>query len=174
SSDLLKSIAYSRPILLLVTKDEVSIVLPTLEENHAKHKTDADHLYVYHEVEGKDGEHSYHAQVETLLTTIDKGSHVGIEYNSLSTQITLMLKEAGLDYANIEKEIVQMRAVKSEEEIKMIKESGKLVSHALKESVENVKSGMSELEMDYFGNEDLFKSVTKSYTDSTFNTFIMS
>ena len=170
----LKAITYSRPILLLATKDEMSIVLPTLEENHAKHKTDADYLYVYHEVEGKDGEHSYHAQVETLLKTINKGLQVGIEYDSLPTQITLMLKEAGLDYGNIEKEIVKMRAVKSEEEIKMIKESGKQVSHALKESVENVKSGMSELEMDYFGNEYLFKEVSKTYPDSTFDYFVMS
>lgn len=170
----LKAITYSRPILLLVTKNEMSIVLPTLEENHAKHKTGADHLYVYHEVEGKDGEHSYHAQVKSLFKTIDEGAKIGVEYNSLSTKITLMLKEAGLDCDNIEEDVVKMRAVKSEEEIKIIKESGRLVSNALKASVENVKAGMSELEMDYFGNEYLFKEVSKAYPDSTFDYFVMS
>lgn len=85
-----------------------------------------------------------------------------------------MLKESGFDIENVEADITTMRSVKSDEEIEMIKESGKLVSHALKESVENTKSGMSELEMDYFGNEYLFKEVSKTYPDSTFDYFVMS
>lgn len=170
----LKAITYSRPILMLITVNETSLVLPTLEENHAKHKTDTNNLYVYHEVKDKAGAHSYHAQVKEMLKTIDGSACVGIEYNALTTQITLMLKAAGLEYENVETDIVRMRAVKSAEEIKMIKESGKLVSHALKESVENVRTGMSELEMDYFGNEYLFKEVSKTYPDSTFDYFVMS
>lgn len=75
----LKAITYSRPILMLVTKDETSLVLPTLEENHAKHKTDTNNLYVYHEVEDKVGAHSYHVQVQEMLKTLSSDNKVGIE-----------------------------------------------------------------------------------------------
>lgn len=170
----LKAITYSRPILILVTDKETSLIIPTLEENHAKDKTDVDHLYIYHEVKDKEGAYSYLEQVQVMLNTLSSEMTIGIEYNALPTQITLMLKEFGSSIENIEKDITEMRAVKSDEEIEMIKESGQLVSQALKESVENARQGISELEMDYFGNEYLFKEVSKKYPDSTFDYFVMS
>src|SRR5699024_10383616 len=74
----LKAITYSRPILLKVSQEELSLVIPTLEENHARHMTEADELYVYHEVEGKEGEYSYLEQVDALMDSIPSGSTVGI------------------------------------------------------------------------------------------------
>ncbi|MCK1975945.1 Xaa-Pro peptidase family protein [Jeotgalicoccus huakuii] len=170
----LKAITYSRPILLKVSQSDMAIVIPTLEENHAKHITAADQLYVYHEVEGKEGEYSYLAQVDALMNTIPAGSKVGIEFGSLPTRLAFMLKEKRFEVENIESDIVNMRAVKSAAEISMIKESGKLVSEAVKLSLENVKAGLSELEMDYFGTEYLFKEVSNSYPNSTLDYFVMS
>ena len=155
----LKAITYSRPILLKISQDDMSIVIPTLEENHAKHVTGADELYIYHEVEGKVGEYSYIAQVNALLNTIPSKTKVGIEFGSLPTKIAFMLKEKRFEVENIEDDIVNMRMIKSDEEIEAINESGKLVSEALKLSIENVQAGLSELEMDYFGTEYLFKEV---------------
>ena len=170
----LKAITYSRPILLKVSQTDMSIVIPTLEENHAKHMTAADQLYVYHEVEGKEGEYSYLAQVDALMNTIPAGSKVGIEFGSLPTKLAFMLKEKRFEVENIESDIVKMRAVKSDDEISMIKESGKLVSEAVKLSIENVQAGLSELEMDYFGTEYLFKEVSNTYPNSTLDYFVMS
>lgn len=170
----LKAITYSRPILLKISQDDMSIVIPTLEENHAKHVTGADELYIYHEVEGKVGEYSYIAQVNALLNTIPSKTKVGIEFGSLPTKIAFMLKEKRFEVENIEDDIVNMRMIKSDEEIEAIKESGKLVSEALKLSIENVQAGLSELEMDYFGTEYLFKEVSNTYPDSTLDYFVMS
>ncbi len=170
----LKAITYSRPILLKVSQSDMAIVIPTLEENHAKHMTAADQLYVYHEVEGKEGDYSYLAQVDALMNTIPAGSKVGIEFESLPTKLAFMLKEKRFEVENIETDIVNMRAVKSADEISMIKESGKLVSEAVKLSLENVQAGLSELEMDYFGTEYLFKEVSNSYPNSTLDYFVMS
>lgn len=170
----LKAITYSRPILLIIERNQKSLIIPTLEENHAKDKTDTDQLYVYHEVEGKEGENYFLKQVSTMLSKLNPGITVGIEYNSLPSQISFMIKDAGFAIDNMEADITNMRAVKDEEEIDMITESGKLVSQALKHSVENTEQGLTELEMDYFGNEYLFKEVSKNYPDSTFDYFVMS
>jgi len=170
----LKAITYSRPILLKVSQEELSLVIPTLEENHARHTTEADELYVYHEVEGKEGEYSYLEQVDALMDSIPSGSTVGIEFGALPTKLAFMLKEKRFEVENIESDIVNMRAIKSREEIDMIKESGKLVSEALRLSIENVKVGLSELEMDHFGTEYLFKEVSNTYPNSTLDYFVMS
>lgn len=170
----LKAITYSRPILLVIEKEEKSLIIPTLEEKHAKHKTDADYLYVYHEIQNKEGETSYHTQVEKMLSNLKPNTTIGIEYNSLPSQISFMIEKAGFKLENIETDVTIMRAVKSSEEIKMIKESGKLVSQALKHSLENIKGGITELEVDYYGNSYLFKEISKEYPDSTFDYFVMS
>src|SRR5699024_2552548 len=155
----LKAITYSRPILLIVEKNKESLILPTLEENHARHKTEVGFLYAYHEVQGKDGATSYLEQVRAMLENLPEKITIGIEYNSLPSQISLMIEEGGFKFENIESEITRMRSIKSEREIEMITESGKLVSKALQYSVENAKAGITELEMDYFGNEYLFKEI---------------
>ncbi|WP_407690715.1 M24 family metallopeptidase [Salinicoccus hispanicus] len=170
----LKAILYSRPILLVIEKEQESLVIPTLEEAHAKEKTDADHLYVYHEVENRKGGMSYHEQVDTVISKLEPGSTVGIEYNALPTDITLKLMEQGFDIRNIQNEVATMRAVKSDEEIEAMRHSGRLVSNALEQTITNTKAGMSELEIDYYGNEYLFKEVPKHFPNSTLDYFVMS
>ncbi|WP_342388840.1 M24 family metallopeptidase [Salinicoccus bachuensis] len=170
----LKAITYSRPILLIIGKDEESLIIPALEEEHAKEKTDIDQLYVYHEVEGKEGETSYHEQVKAVLSTLKSGSTVGVEYNALPTEITLMLKDENAEIKNIQEDITAMRAIKSKEEIDMITHSGQLVSNALKHTIENAGENKTELEIDYYGNEYLFKEIPKHFPDSTLDYFVMS
>src|SRR5699024_4352716 len=69
---------------------------------------------------------------------------------------------------------VAMRAVKSDEEISMIRKSGELVSRALEETVENTASGLTEIEIDHFGNQYLFDTISKEYPASTLDYFVMS
>ena len=45
----LKAITYSRPIVLFVDQQHTKLVVPSLEENHAKEKSIADQLLVYYE-----------------------------------------------------------------------------------------------------------------------------
>ncbi|MCG1008495.1 aminopeptidase P family protein [Salinicoccus sp. ID82-1] len=170
----LKAILYSRPILLVIEKDQESLIIPALEEEHAKEKTNADHLYIYNEVENRTGGRSYLEQVDTVLSKLEKGSTVGIEYNALPTDITLKLMESGFDIRNIQDEVATMRAVKSDEEIEAMRHSGRLVSNALEKTITNTKIGMSELEIDYYGNEYLFKEVPKHFPNSTLDYFVMS
>ncbi|GAB3064305.1 M24 family metallopeptidase [Salinicoccus sesuvii] len=170
----LKAILYSRPILLVIEDNQESLIIPTLEEAHALEKTDADHLYVYHEVEHKTGGMSYHEQVDIVISKLKPGSTVGVEYNALPTDITLKLMEQGFDIRNIQHEVATMRAVKSASEIEAMRHSGKLVSKALEKTITNARAGMSELEIDYYGNEYLFKEVPKHFPNSTLDYFVMS
>lgn len=171
----LKVITYSRPILLIVEKAQYSLIIPKLEENHAKVKTDADYLYVYHEVQGsEDQSTSYKALFDDVLAKMEEGARVGIEYGSIPAELTFSIQDKGFALENIQPDIVEMRAVKSDQEIEMIKKSGKLVSRALKNTVENSKTGLTEMKIDHFGNQYLFDTISKEYPDSTLDYFVMS
>lgn len=171
----LKAITYSRPIILIVEKSKQSLIIPKVEENHAEEKTDVDSLYVYQEVEGFDNESTNYKELfKDVLSKLENNSKIGIEYESLPTDFTIDIQNQGFEIQNIQQDIVNLRAIKSEEEIESIKKSGELVSGALKTTLENSTVNASEVEIDYFGNQFLFDEISKKYTDSTLDYFVMS
>ncbi|SIT72819.1 M24 family metallopeptidase [Edaphobacillus lindanitolerans] len=171
----LKAITYSRPIVLLVDKQETSLIIPSLEEEHAKAKTRVDHLHVYHEVKSKAGQgESYTEHFDALLSRYPKGTVIGAEFASFPVRLEQIARKHGADLVSIDKEIVDMRAVKDEQEMGMIAESGRLVSLALKHSLEHAAAGMSEMEMDQFGTRALFMEVAEKHPDATLDYFVMS
>lgn len=56
----------------------------------------------------------------------------------------------------------------------MMVEAGKLVSEAMRISLDNAASGVTEMEMDAFGNTYLFEEVPKRYPNATLDIFVMS
>lgn len=92
----------------------------------------------------------------------------------MPTDFTIDIQNQGFEIQNIQQDIVNLRAIKSEEEIESIKKSGELVSGALKTTLENSTVNASEVEIDYFGNQFLFDEISKKYTDSTLDYFVMS
>ena len=44
-----KAIIYSRPIMVAIDGEDCSVIVPGLEEDHAKAHADADCIYVYYE-----------------------------------------------------------------------------------------------------------------------------
>ncbi|MFD1427740.1 M24 family metallopeptidase [Kroppenstedtia sanguinis] len=171
----LKAITYSRPIVLVVDKKKTALILPSLEEEHAKAKANADELHVYHEVKSTDGEGgSYTEHFNAILSCYPKGTVIGAEFASFSVKLEQIADQYGAKLVSLDKEIADMRAIKDDEEIAMITESGRLVSLALKHSLENAAAGISEIEMDQFGTRALFIEVAERHPDATLDYFVMS
>ena len=171
----LKAITYSRPIILVVEKNKQSLIIPKVEENHAEEKTAVDSLYVYHEVKGShNGSTDYKKLFNDVLSKLSSNSKIGIEFGSLPTDLTMDIQNQGFEIQDIQQDIVNLRAIKSDEEIEAIKKSGELVSGALKNTLENSSVNTSEVEIDYFGNQFLFDEISKKYTNSTLDYFVMS
>ncbi|AKG03449.1 X-Pro dipeptidase [Salimicrobium jeotgali] len=171
----LKAITYSRPIILVVEENKQSLIIPKVEENHAKEKTDVDSLYIYQEVRNSSGESTdYKALFNDVLSKLNDNSKVGIEYSSLPTDFTMSLQSQGFEIEDIQQDVVDLRSIKSEEEIEAIKTSGDLVSGALKNTLENSSINASEVDIDYFGNQFLFNEISKKFTNSTLDYFVMS
>lgn len=171
----LKAITYSRPIVLGVDNNQTHLIIPSLEEEHAKDKTEIDNFYVYHEskLRSEEGE-SYLDYFKQLLDTLPDNSRIGIEFSSLPVILRNMLVDKGFSLVNIDSYIAKMRFVKEEQELELIREAGRLVSLAVKESLENSKHGITEIELDQFGNTALFKEVARKHPNSTLDFFAMS
>ncbi|WP_252502070.1 Xaa-Pro peptidase family protein [Sporosarcina sp. Marseille-Q4943] len=171
----LKAITYSRPIVLGIDSGTTHLIIPSLEEEHAKHKTSIENLYVYHETKLRSFEgESYLDHFVKLLDQFPENGRIGIEFSSLPVILGNILNEKGFTLVNLDKHIAAMRFVKDEEELKLIREAGRLVSIALKNSLENARAGITEMELDQFGNKALFQEVANNHPNSTLDFFVMS
>jgi len=171
----LKAITYSRPIVLAIDPKRSSLIIPSLEESHAKEKSIADQLYVYHETLVKDGNGGSHLEhLASLISTYPSDTRIGVEFSSLPVKIGNLLKAAGFELYDLDKSIVEMRYIKDQEEIDLITESGRLVSMALRESLLQAKPGVTEMEIDQYGNQALFFETSKTHPNSTVDFFAMS
>lgn len=171
----LKAITYSRPIVLGIDQNETHLIIPSLEEEHAKDKTDVDKLYVYHEtkLESSRGE-SYLDYFVQMLDQFSQNARIGIEYSSCPVILRNILADKGFTLLNVDSYIAEKRFIKDDVELNLIKESGRLVSLALKNSLENAKAGITEIELDHYGNSALFDEVARKHPNSTLDFFVMS
>ncbi|WP_039042237.1 Xaa-Pro peptidase family protein [Sporosarcina sp. ZBG7A] len=171
----LKAITYSRPIVLGIDDKETHLIIPSLEEEHAKDKTSIKKLYVYHEtkLESFNGE-SYLDYFKKMIADFPANGLIGVEYSSCPVILRNILTDNGFTLVNLDAYIAEMRFIKDDEELELIRESGRLVSLALKNSLQHGAEGITEIELDQFGNTALFKEVARTHPDSTLDFFAMS
>lgn len=170
-----KAIIYSRPIILGITLNNTFLIVPQLEEKHAKTGSNIDDIYVYYEKPKKDSSmFNYKDHLENILSNLSKNLKIGIESNQMSVNLFNYLKTKNYETVDISNKVKKMRFIKDDQEIESIKKSGELVSLAVKESLENVKVGVTEMELDNYGNKRVFEEISLNYPDSTLDLFSMS
>jgi len=144
-----RAINYSRPIFLIVDLDSTCLIVPALEEEHAKAEADIDELRVYYEhpeMENR-GTSPYRHLLNKLEST--KGI-VGIEKSYFPLYIYKELTK-NLDLVDIGEKIKKMRYVKDDKELDTIRRAGKLVKVGVESSLSMVSSGITEIEIDMKG-----------------------
>jgi len=170
-----KAIIYSRPIILGVTKDRTFLIVPQLEEEHAKSSSNIDEIYVYYEKPKNDKSmFNYKGHLNNILSNFSKNINIGIEYNQISVNLFNYLKKKKYNTVDISNKIKEMRFIKDSKELNSIKKSGELVSLAVKESLKNVKAGVTEMELDNYGNKKVFREVSVNHPKATLDLFAMS
>lgn len=170
-----KAIIYSRPIILGIKLDKTFLIVPGLEEEHSKAHANVDEIFVYYEQPEKINYGTSHLDhLKTQLSEYSCGKKIGIEFNTMSVGLSSFIEVFGYKVVDICKKITEMRYIKEEQEIEIMLESGKLVSLALKTSLENAKPGIAEMELDQFGNRFLLEEASKKYPNATIDIFVMS
>jgi Xaa-Pro dipeptidase len=169
-----KAVIYSRPILLLVGEGRTSLVVPGLEEEHAKSEGDADEVLVYYEhPEMADRGTSPLEHLDALLSAYPAGSRVGVEMDSCPVSLVGHVEGRGFGVVDIGRKITEMRYAKDEGEIGMMAEAGRLVNLAVRESLAAVRPGATEMEVDAAGNKALFERVAREHPGATLDSMVM-
>ncbi|WP_099159542.1 M24 family metallopeptidase [Virgibacillus ndiopensis] len=168
-----KALLYSRPIVLYIDFNKTSIVVPGLEEAHARHEATVDEINVYYEHPNASNSKLNHFEYIKSLVG-ENNSTVGVDLSSTPGEIVQFVQNLGNKIVDIGQEIVQMRYIKDSYEIDLLEKSGELVNLAVGESLKNCKAGITEMEMDAVGNSALFAATASQYPQATLDMFVMS
>ena len=170
-----KAIIYSRQIIITVDEKRVSAIVPGLEEDHAKAHATVDQVLVYYEHPEKVAQGgSYQYFLDGMLAELPKGARVGVELGAIPMGMALYIQNQGFTLCDIGTFIQHERYIKSAEEIAMMEKAGDLVSKAMAASLEQVRPGVTEMDMDQFGNALIMEEPPRLYPGATLDIFVMS
>ena len=159
---------YSRPILLLVSAAETTMIVPGLEEAHANGEQAADHVLAYYEhpeMAHRGGSHLDH--FDELLSGYPSGAMIGVEADACPLSLARHLERIGLRAAEVGAKIKELRYVKDAAEIEQMTRAGQLVNLAVRESLAACAPGATELEVDARGTFVLYEEAGRSHPGAT-------
>lgn len=151
------------------------MIAPKLEENHFKDKTGIHSIHTYTEIPTEDDTPTRYQDVfNDLLKQYEEAKTIGIETAFLPAQFYTAVKAHDFEVKDISEALVKQRTYKYEDEQAAIRDSGKIVSEAVAKTIENTKEGLTEMDIDNFGNSYLFDTISQNYPDAEFGFFVMS
>jgi Xaa-Pro dipeptidase len=170
-----KAIVYSRPIDLVITAEAVALVVPALEEVHAREEARVDELLVYYEhPERADAGKSHVELLDRILSRLPDGSLLGVQAEAIPLAVAEHLMAAGFELVDLGPDIEEMRFFKDDAEIEIMLEAGRLASLGVGASLAALTPGITEIDMDGAGNRAILAEVSAKHPGATLDLFAMS
>jgi len=170
-----KAIIYSRPIHLVITGEEIALIVPGLEEVHAREEASVDHLLVYYEHPEKAGEGTTPGEhLDRILDSLPDGARVGVQAGALPWALARHMVDRGLELADVGPRIEEMRFIKDEAELEVMVEAGRLASLGVGATLAAIEPGATEIDIDGAGNRAILAEVSARHPGATLDLFAMS
>lgn len=170
-----KAVVYSRPIDLVITAGKIGLIVPALEEVHAREEAVVDELLVYYEhPEKADGGKSHVEHLDRMVDRLGPGTRLGVQAGAIPWALARHLRDAGFELADVGPRIEEMRYVKDDAEIELMLEAGRLASLGVGVSLAALTPGITEVDMDGAGNRAILAEVSAKHPGATLDLFAMS
>ncbi len=170
-----KALIYSRPIIFYISEEKTTLIVPGLEETHAKDSTNLEEVLVYYEHPSDDQAVTSHSKhVTTLLKQSPNSAKIGVDLSFIPGEMLQFIQDLGYQVVDIGQTIYKMRFIKDNEEISMLEQAGQLVNLAVSKSLAQIREGITEMEIDAAGNAALFEAVATQYPNAVIDVVVMS
>jgi Xaa-Pro dipeptidase len=154
--------------------EKTAIIVPGLEEIHAKDKADVQNILVYYEHPMKQQSETTHTSIlKNVLQNLPKNAVIGVDLAFIPGETLNFIQQLGYKVADIGQTIYEMRYIKDSHEIDLLEKAGRLVNLAVSKSLNTIREGMTEIEIDAAGNAALFEATATDYPDATLDIIVM-
>lgn len=154
-----RAINYSRPIFLIIDLESTCLIVPALEEEHAKNEAYVNEIKVYYE--HPEMEKYGTSPYEHLFNKIEGAKGViGVEKTFFPLYLYEKIKK-NFDIADIGEKIKKMRYIKDDREIELIRKAGEFVKIGVEASLSIASPGVTEIEIDTKGTHAILYEASK-------------
>ena len=108
--------------------------------------------------------------IVSIIGRNDPPKNIGIENDHLTIEILNKIKLifSFSKFVDISKNLMELRMIKSNEEIEIIKNGARIADLGAEEIVKNIKVGESELEIAIAGRDKMEREIAKTYPDAEY------
>lgn len=156
-----RALLYSRPILLFLTTETTELVVPGLEEAHAREEASFDALHVYYEHPDGAGPDSALDWLDELLRRQPSGATVGIEATTCPVAVAQRVVASGRPVRDLDDLLVSMREVKDDVELGLIRVAARVVEAGVAAAMEACQEGATEIEVDGAGTTAVLSALSR-------------
>jgi Xaa-Pro dipeptidase len=168
-----RALIYSRPIVLLVSESVVALIVPELEEAHAKSHAHVDEVLVYGERPDVAMADSHASLLTSLLRRLPSGAKVGVDAERLPLAYGEAVRAHGHEVCAFDEVLRRLRAIKRADELAAMRVAGELANAGVSASIEAAAAGVSELEIDAAGAAVIYRRAAELGTDATVELLVM-
>ena len=168
-----RAIAYTRPVVMLVT-EEAALVVPELEEEHAKENTWLKKVFTYSDKElgGEYNKTPMDLAIEKISLYIKdffrgKPVKIGFEAHNLSYDVYEKLTSLPGELKACKGIVEEIRKVKDSGEIDFIRKGCAIGDYGMEYEKNLTKEGISEIEIMVKGNAAMMIKAVKDYPHLT-------
>lgn len=142
---------HARPIALVAAQEGSTMIVPELEEEHARRLARIGDVRAYVERPGSRAPLSALALLDELLGEQAPGARVAVDAERLPLQVAERIRARGCEIVPFDDVLRELRVVKQEGELAAIRGAGELATIGAAASLAACQAGASELEVDGAG-----------------------
>lgn len=153
-----RALLYSRPIVLVATLDETTLIVPALEQRHATEAAAVDRVAVYYEHADAPGGASHLPLLDELLAPLGDAP-VAVEAAVCPLALAERLRRGGRELVAFDGELERMRAIKDDGELERIRRSAAVVADGVAAALAVCSVGVTEIDVDDAGSRAVAAAV---------------
>ncbi len=157
--------SFGRPYGCIITKDKIFTISANIDASQPWRRSHCDNI-IYTDWKRD----NFLKAIVSIIGRNEPPKYIGIEYD----HITLEMREkigsifTFSIFSDISKELMQLRMIKSNEEIEIIKNGARIADLSGQEIVKNIKEGNTELEIAIVGRDLMEREIAKTYPDAEY------
>ena len=157
--------SFGRPYGCVITKKMISTISANIDASQPWRRSHCDNV-IYTDWKRD----NFLKAIVSITGKNNSPKNIGIE----NDHITIDMREkigsifSFSVFKNISKELMKLRMIKSNEEIKIIKNGARIADIGGEEIVKNIKEGASELEIAISGRDRMEREIANSYPDAEY------
>ncbi len=157
--------SFGRPYGCVITKDKISTISANIDASQPWRRSHCDNI-IYTDWRRD----NFFKAIASLVGTKKPPKYIGIEYDHVTLEIREKIESIFTFsiFKDISKELMQLRMIKSNEEIEIIKNGARIADLGGQEMIKNIKEGNTELEIAIAGRNRMEREIAITYPDAEY------